>query len=383
LLQLDVHLFGWRELCIATAAFSACLCVILAAKVWPRIAGRSQDLNAVQSAHKRITPRLGGIGLLVTLVLMGLLAPSAIQDAYLKLFISGLIVFTAGFLEDIGIGVSPKLRLLAALASSLTLIFFLEVWLPQLGIPLLDHYAANWPIGIPLTLFITIGVSNGFNLIDGVNGLSGLTAMIGAVALAFIAEQAGYTNLVPLCIMLAAGIFGFWVLNFPFGLIFLGDAGAYVLGFILSWFGIAILIVAPNATPWAILLTVFWPVADTALAIYRRKITRRPNMQPDRLHVHQLVMRSLELTVLSRAQRRISNPLTTLALAPFIIAPAIVGVVFWDNTLMAFLSFIAFSCLFFLSYWAAFPIMRRLRPNYDARTLKQVAIKARQATKMK
>lgn len=378
-----MQMIGWRELGIATATFSACVCVIFAARVWPRIAGRSQDLNAVQSAHRRLTPRLGGIGLLVTLILMGLLAPSAIQNAYIQLLLSTSILFVAGFLEDIGIGVSPKLRLLAALASSLTLILLLEVWLLQLGIPMLDHYASHWAIGIPLTLFITIGVANGFNLIDGVNGLAGLTAIVGAGALALIALQADYTNLAVLSIMLAAGTFGFWVLNFPFGLIFLGDAGAYVLGFILSWFGIAILNVAPNATPWAILLTVFWPVADTALAIYRRKITKRPNMQPDRLHVHQMVMRSLELTVLSRKQRRISNPLTTVALAPFIISPAIAGVVFWDNTLMAFFSLVAFSILFFLSYWAAFPIMRRLRPNYESRALKQEANNTRYSRKVK
>ena len=71
-------------------------------------------------------------------------------------------------------------------------------------------------------------------------------------------------------ILISAGIFGFFIENYPFGLIFLGDTGAYTIGFVLGWIGIAILINIPDVSPWAILLTLFWSVGDTLLGVYHR-----------------------------------------------------------------------------------------------------------------
>ena len=240
-------------------------------------------------------------------------------------------------------------------------IWLLGVWLPRAGIPGLDAVMDYWVVGVPVTLLITAGISNGFNLIDGVNGLASLTAIVAAVALSYIAEAAGYTIMVHLAMMVAAATFGFFLLNYPFGLIFLGDAGAYTLGFVLSWFGISILLNAPEVSPWALLLTLFWPVADTLLAIYRRSRARADVAAPDRLHVHQMVMRSLEIGVLGRNRRRIANPLTTLVLAPFVMAPPIVGVLLWDQNLNAFLAVLAFGTLFFASYATAPRAIRSLR----------------------
>jgi UDP-N-acetylmuramyl pentapeptide phosphotransferase/UDP-N-acetylglucosamine-1-phosphate transferase len=156
-----------------------------------------------------------------------------------------------------------------------------------------------------------------------------------------------------LAMMVAASVLGFLLLNYPRGLIFLGDAGAYTLGFVLSWFGISILLNVPEASPWALLLTMFWPVADTLLAIYRRSRRGRDTMAPDRLHVHQMVMRGLEICVLGRGRRDIANPLTTLLLAPFVMAPPVAGVLLWDQALYSFVAFVAFLLLFFGSYMMA------------------------------
>jgi len=113
-------------------------------------------------------------------------------------------------------------------------------------------------VGVPLTLLITAGVANGFNLIDGVNGLSAFTGLCSALALAYIAGQGGAWTLQMMALLLAAAILGFLVLNYPFGLIFLGDAGAYTLGFVIAWFGISLLRAIPEVSAWAVLLTVFW-----------------------------------------------------------------------------------------------------------------------------
>jgi UDP-N-acetylmuramyl pentapeptide phosphotransferase/UDP-N-acetylglucosamine-1-phosphate transferase len=75
-------------------------------------------------------------------------------------------------------------------------------------------------------VLISAGVANGFNLIDGVNGLAALTATSAAITIALIAQQSGYSPMTNVSMMFAAVIFGFFLVNFPFGLIFLGVAGA-------------------------------------------------------------------------------------------------------------------------------------------------------------
>ena len=83
-------------------------------------------------------------------------------------------------------------------------------------------------------------------------------------------------------------------------------------------------------------------------------------MAADRLHVHHLVMRALEIYVLGRDRRHIANPLTTLVLAPFVLAPPLAGVLLWDNSLWACVAVLGFTWLFFGSYGLAFVVLRRL-----------------------
>jgi UDP-GlcNAc:undecaprenyl-phosphate GlcNAc-1-phosphate transferase len=358
--QTLVH-FEWEEVSLFLVSALLCCVIVLVGPRFSWLYGRAQHLQAVQATHSRPTPRAGGIAIFGALALSVAFAPSEISQPYLMFVLATAIVFFVGLAEDLGFAVPPLKRLFAVCLASLTAIFVLGVWMPRADVPGLDALMSYWIVGVPITLLVTAGVANGFNLIDGVNGLASFTAMVAAVALGLIAEQADYAVMVHLSMMLTAAILGFLMLNYPYGLIFLGDAGAYTLGFVLSWFGISILLFAPDASPWAILLTVFWPVADTLLAIYRRTRRKVATMTPDRLHVHQLVMRALEIYVLGRGHRNIANPLSTAVLAPFVIAPPIAGIIFWDQTTMAFLSVLCFAGLFFGSYSLAFPLLRLLK----------------------
>lgn len=311
--------------------------------------------------HTRATPRVGSIAIFGALGLFFIFGLGPILGTYPAFVLVISLLFFVGLAEDLGFRISPQLRMLAAISSSLLTIWLFGVWLPRTGIPVLDPLVEYWAVGIPLTILVTVGISNGFNLIDGVNGLASLTAIVAALALSEIAEISGYSTIAHLPIFLAAAVFGFFLVNYPLGLIFLGDAGAYIIGFVLSWFGIAVLVNAPDVSPWAILLTFFWPAADTSLAVYRR-LRRNANVSaPDRLHIHQIMMRALEICVLGRKCRQISNPLTTLVLAPFVIAPPIAGVLLWNQNWNAFLTVLAFCLLLFLGYAAAPSLIRRFR----------------------
>jgi UDP-N-acetylmuramyl pentapeptide phosphotransferase/UDP-N-acetylglucosamine-1-phosphate transferase len=357
------------DFAILFSAIAICCFLIVLTKFFPRLAGRSQDLVAVQSAHERLTPRVGGGAVFGALATMSAFMPETLAVGWSKFVPSVGVLFLIGLMEDLGYHVSPKGRLAAAGLASLVFILMTGVWLPRVDIPLLDDYLPLWIVGVPITLFVTAGAANGFNLIDGVNGLAGVTGFACAVALAAIAWQGEYIEMTHVATMLAAGILGFLLLNYPFGLIFLGDAGAYSIGFVLSWFGISILLNVPDASAWAILLTLFWPVADTLLAILRRVQRNAPSFQPDRLHVHQLVMRCLEILWLGRNRRKVANPLTTIVLIPVVIAPVCVGVILWDAPLAAFSAFAIFLGVFFASYRLAFKLLpQRRRRNGSGRS---------------
>lgn len=353
--------YEWQKFELVALSFGISVALILLRSRLPSLGGRTHDLIAVQSMHTRPTPRVGGVAIFAALGLSVLFAPIEISARYADFVLAASLLFIVGLLEDLGFHMSPRRRLLAAALASLVVIWLLGIWIPRAGIPGLDSVVDHWLVGVPLTLLVTAGIANGFNLIDGVNGLASLTAIIAALALSVIAGLAGYTIMVHLAILVAAGILGFFLVNYPFGLIFLGDAGAYTLGFVLSWFGIAVLVNAPEVSPWAILLTLFWPVADTMLAIFRRSRGKADVSAPDRLHMHQMVMRALEICVLGRNRRQIANPLTTLVLVPFVTAPPVVGILLWDQNLHAFLAVVVFSVLFFASYAAVPALIRRFR----------------------
>jgi UDP-GlcNAc:undecaprenyl-phosphate/decaprenyl-phosphate GlcNAc-1-phosphate transferase len=366
-IELSALHFESEELVLAAISFTISVIIVILGRLTPRLRSHTRHLRAVQAMHTRHTPRIGGIGIFGAIALSVLLAPEAISERYGYFVMATTLIFSVGLLEDFSGNVSARMRLLAAGAASLLVIWFLGVWLPRADIPGLDGIIGYWPVGIPLTLLLTIGIANGFNLIDGVNGLAAMTAIIAAVAMSLIADKADYNVMVHLAMMLAASVFGFFLVNYPFGFVFLGDAGAYTLGFVLSWFGIAILVNAPEATPWAILLVLFWPVADTLLAIYRRSRRKAGLFAPDRLHVHQLVMRAIEICFLNRNKRHIANPLTTLVLAPFVIAPPAVGVIFWDQTDISFAAVVIFGVMFFASYASAPLFIRRFRRDMEPR----------------
>lgn len=353
-------LIEWHEAFVALIAVAISVMIVALARHIPWFSGGQRSLGAVQAMHTKPTPRLGGLAIFAGLLASLPLTPPTITDRYTLFIVAASFLFMVGLAEDLGLGVSPRKRLMAAAISSVLVMSLLDVWLPRADVPLLDDWMDHWAVAVPLTLLVTLGVANGFNLIDGVNGLAALTAIVAAVALALIADAAGYTVMVHLSMMLAAAVLGFMVLNYPFGFIFLGDAGAYTLGFVLSWYAIAMLNNVPAASAWAMLLVVFWPVADTALAIWRRSRSRRPAMAPDRLHFHQLVMRALEINFLGRRRRQIANPLTTLILSPMVAAPPMAGVLFWDQPLMAFMSVLFFAALFGITYNVAKPALEIL-----------------------
>ena len=312
-----------------------------------------EDLSAVQSTHTKPVSRVGGLALFAGSIILLLLARSiGFDPSSLWLFIiASLPICLIGTAEDLGLAMSPLRRLIAICVSSVLMILFYGCWLSRVGIPFIDTFLSFAPIGVIFTIFASAGVTNAFNLIDGLNGLAGFTAITISVSLSFLAFPA-YYDLGILCLSITPLIAGFLILNFPFGKIFLGDGGAYLLGHSLVWLAICLMGIDSSISPFAVLLIFFWPVADTLLAIWRRKKLSKSNYQPDRLHFHQLTMRFLEIKGFGRYRRNITNPLATSILLPIIIMPQILGVIYARDGIMAPLSLAIVAVIFVTAYFA-------------------------------
>ena len=299
------------------------------------------DEVAIQSAHSGFVPRVGGLAIYISiLVLIPLLSFGFIPLSVVFnlnaaqitwLILSAIPVFSIGLAEDIGYAMSSKARLIASAVSSLVVILLFKMWLTRLGVPGIDMLLNFAPFAILFTVFATVGVVNAFNLIDGLNGLSSYITISVALSLSISAFNSGNTQIAIFLFLIISSVLGFMILNFPMGKIFLGDGGAYALGHLLVWSAIILFDNSKELSPFAILLIFFWPVADTGLAIWRRWKLGNPTDRPDRLHFHQLAMRFLEIRFFGRDRREITNPIATLILVPLISVPQILGVLFWNN----------------------------------------------------
>lgn len=311
---------------------------------------RHGDLAAVQAAHSSPTPRLGGLAILAACLVGCGLAFLGNASLWLMLALAVAPLFASGAAEDLGYRVLPAGRLAAALLASALAVPLTGAWIGETGVPILDSVFAWTPVAILITIVAASTISHAFNLIDGLNGLAGFTAVFASLGISATALLVGDTEIAAMAALLAAATAGFLLVNFPTGKIFLGDAGAYTLGFLLAWMGITLAARNPDVTPIAMVLILFWPLADLSLAIYRRHRRKLPVSFPDRLHFHQLAMRGLEICVLGRGRRSAANPLATLFLLPLIITPVVLGVWLHAQPLAAALTLVASFVAFFALY---------------------------------
>jgi UDP-N-acetylmuramyl pentapeptide phosphotransferase/UDP-N-acetylglucosamine-1-phosphate transferase len=239
------------------------------------------------------------------------------------------------------------------------MIFMLDVWIATTGIMPLDIVFQLSVVSILATVIWSTGICHSFNLIDGVNGLASGFGIVVAAGLWWIAYDTGQMAFAAFSFALIPALLGFMVFNWPFGRIFLGDAGAYGIGHVLVWLSILLVWYAPDVSTLGLTLLFFWPVADTFLAIWRRRKTGRAVDEPDRMHFHQLVYRLLVQITENRLSPRAVNSLTGLVILPLASVPVISAVMLYDAPYLALLAWVVYGLLFTLAYMAGVNLFRR------------------------
>ena len=299
------------------------------------------DLKSVQKIHAKPVPRIGGLAIFVAAVVgcvVVYLQTPAIGSWVAMLLLSASAAFGCGIVEDFTKNVSPRRRLLLTMVSATVAYFLLDASIARVDVPIIDLCLSYVWLSLPLTIFAVSGVANAVNIIDGFNGLAGAVSMFMLLSLAYVAFQVGDLHVMGAALIMVGAIAGFMLWNYPHGMIFMGDGGAYFIGFVLA--ELAVLLVArnPSVSAWYPILLLIYPVVETVFSIYRRKVLRGvPPGLPDGVHLHMLIFKRLvRWTVRSRDARALTrrNALTSPYLWFLSLMAVVPATLLWQYTFM-------------------------------------------------
>ncbi|MCX8041860.1 MAG: glycosyltransferase [Thermodesulfobacteriaceae bacterium] len=308
-----------------------------------------------QTFHSTPTPRTGGLAIFLGIfcsLIIAFLIGEPFSSSFLYIAFFSFPVFLAGFLEDLTGKLNPKLRMLLLSGSGILAFFILEVRVIRLDLPLVDPLFQIKIFSLFFTLFALVGISNAINIIDGFNGLASMVSMMILMAIAYVAYKLGDYEITSLCVISAFALLGFFLLNYPFGLIFLGDGGAYLSGFLIGIASILLVKKHPQVSAWFALMVNIYPVYETLFSIYRRKFLRkRPAMSPDALHLHSLIYQIFIKRFFNIHSSYLRNPLTSVFMWVLNAIGMVPALLFWNSTLILVLCCIFFAILYNYLYW--------------------------------
>jgi UDP-N-acetylmuramyl pentapeptide phosphotransferase/UDP-N-acetylglucosamine-1-phosphate transferase len=317
------------------------------------------DLTGPQKFHSRPVPRIGGIAVFIAILAGACLAQvNGEKDslAVWLLIVASLPTFVFGLAEDLTKSVSPRRRLFFTAVSAGVAIYLLGGVIHRTAIPGVDQLISMWPLAVALTLLVVTGVSNSVNIIDGFNGLASMCVLMMVLSTAYVAFQVGDTFIVTASLITIGAVLGFFVWNFPAGLIFLGDGGAYLLGFLLAELSVLLLARNASVSPMFALLLCAYPIFETIFTMYRRRFVRGVSTaKPDGIHLHTLIHRRvMRLAVGVNQERRQTarNSMTSPYLWVLCLMSVIPSVLWWDNTAVLTCFLFVFMACYVLLYWS-------------------------------
>jgi UDP-GlcNAc:undecaprenyl-phosphate/decaprenyl-phosphate GlcNAc-1-phosphate transferase len=331
-------------LTLLTALISFLICgLIIWSERWHGRYSHDAVNSGPQKFHAVAVPRIGGLAIacaigaaIISLDTMNLLSTST-AHGYALLALAAGPAFAGGFAEDLTkkVGVLP--RLLLTIVSGVLASLLVGATLDHLDVFGLDNLLQYWPLfAILFTAFAVGGVANAINIIDGYNGLVGGYSIIVLAALAWVSVQVGDQIVLIACLTMLGAMAGFLVWNWPYGKLFLGDGGAYLLGFWLAELGVLLVARNPQVSPWFPLAIMAYPIGETLFSMYRRKILHgHSSGHPDSLHLHQLIYQRLaRITIASKSAgdrtRRNSSVAPYVWIVTGIFMLPALG--FWDST---------------------------------------------------
>ena len=348
--------------------FITCCCITL---LIVRYAGRyaslsfDHDLHGVQKNHSFPVPRIGGIGVAggtcVTLFMGSLFGGNPTREAAL-LLLCAVPAFGSGVIEDLTKRVSVRARLLSAMAAALAGAFLLHGVIGRVDLPMIDPILTFAPVAIGISVLAVAGLTNAINIIDGFNGLAAVVSILIFSSIGYVGHAVGDWLVVSVALTMIGAIGGFAIWNYPAASVFLGDGGAYFIGFVMAELLVLLVARHPSVGAWYPIVVAIYPAFETLFSIYRRKFVRgRPVGAPDGIHMHTLIYKRVVRKGLDPRQQVRRNARTS----PYLWLLSLIGIVpaslFWDNPVALAITALVFAVVY---VWLYVSIVRFRTPRW-------------------
>lgn len=261
--------------------------MIVSLMIIPVVIAVSKKLDIVdkpnfRKIHTKPISMLGGSAILLSF-LIGIWLGEPIEREIKPLLLGSVVIYLVGLIDDL-YDLKPIIKLIGQILAA-TVVVSYGVTIDFISLPIGPTIHFGW-LGIPITIFWIVAITNAINLIDGLDGLAAGVSVIALATIAFIAILQGNIFIIMICSVLIGSLLGFLVFNFHPAKIFLGDSGALLIGFII---GFVSLLGFKNIT----FISLFFPIVilavpfiDTLFAMIRRVKKGHHIMQADKSHLH-------------------------------------------------------------------------------------------------
>lgn len=326
------------------------------------------DFGGVQKVHVHEVARIGGLPIFLAVTTAAGISAWRVPDLgywLLALLVCSSIAFIGGIVEDYTGKVRASRRLLLTMLAALLGYLVMGAKIGRLDMPFMRWSLDSLWIALPLTVLAVAGIANAVNIIDGFNGLASAVTIFMLMSLAYVGWQVGDMFILVSALTVAGATAGFLIWNYPVGLIFLGDGGAYFIGFMLGELALLLVMRNPEVSTWYAALLLIYPTFETVFSVYRRMFVRgKSPAVPDGIHLHSLIFRRIVQWTIGRKEARAlmkRNARTSPYLWLFSLTAVIPATVFWRYTGVL----IFFSLLFIISYvWLYARIVRFRSPRW-------------------
>jgi UDP-N-acetylmuramyl pentapeptide phosphotransferase/UDP-N-acetylglucosamine-1-phosphate transferase len=333
------------------------------------------NFTGVQKVHAHAVARIGGLPIFLAVTLCAAISVWRLPELgywLLALLVCASIAFVGGIVEDYTGKVQPSRRLILTMTAAFLGYLVLDAKIARLDMPFMSWHIDSLWLVLPMTILSVAGIANAVNIIDGFNGLASAVTIFMLLSLAYVGWQVGDTFILVSALTVAGATSGFLVWNYPVGLIFLGDGGAYFIGFMLGELALLLVMRNPQVSTWYAALLLIYPAFETIFSVYRRMFIRgKSPAMPDGIHLHSLIFRRVVQWTVGRAEARAlmkRNARTSPYLWLFSLTAVIPATVFWHHTG----PLIFFCLLFVISYvWLYARIVRFKSPRWLVKHRKQ------------
>ena len=272
-----------------------------------------------QDIHQGQISRLGGLIIIILFFIYAI----TFQIISLSFLFISLFVMIPALFEDFGFNLKPLIRLSAILIGCLISVINFN-YLPPFNLSFLNIVFNNFYFQI---IFYTLALStviNGQNIIDGTNGLSASTGLIIFICIGYLGLEISNPKIIQIAIFMTVILISFLLFNFPFGKIFLGDAGSYFIGLLSGYLIIEIFATNPQLPTWSAVIILFYPALEVIFSYFRKIYSHQSPFLPDNKHLHLKIFYLLSqgATKPSRLNNALVAPfLSIIWLSPLAILP--------------------------------------------------------------